>query len=60
MSLDSYASQIKEDAEIVGSDGAHVSTVDHMDGSDRIKLARKDPEAHWQHDSAEKQSDSSM
>ncbi len=85
------AAQIKEHAEIVGSDGAHVGTVDHMDGSDRIKLTRKDPEAHghhhyiplewvesvendkvrlnktsqdaeahWQHDSAEKQSGSSM
>ncbi len=32
------ATQIKEHAEIVGSDGAHVGTVDHMDGSDRIKL----------------------
>ncbi len=85
------ATQIKEHAEIVGSDGAHVGTVDHMDGSDRIKLTRKDPEAHghhhyiplewvesvendrvrlnktcqeaeahWQHDSAEKQSGGSM
>ncbi len=43
------ATQIKEHAEIVGSDGAHVGTVDHMDGSDRIKLTRKDPEAHGHH-----------
>ena len=85
------ATQIKEHAEIVGSDGAHVGTVDHMEGSDRIKLTRKDPEAHghhhyiplewvesvendkvrlnktsqeteahWQHDSAEKQGGGSM
>jgi hypothetical protein len=43
------ATQIKEHAEIVGSDGAHVGTVDHMDGSNRIKLTRKDPEAHGHH-----------
>ncbi len=43
------ASQIKEHIEIVGSDGMHVGTVDHMDGSDRIKLARKDPAAHGHH-----------
>ncbi len=43
------ATQIKEHAKIVGSDGAHVGTVDHMDGSDRIKLTRKDPEAHGHH-----------
>jgi hypothetical protein len=43
------ASQIKEHIEIVGSDGIHVGTVDHMDGSDRIKLARKDPAAHGHH-----------
>jgi len=43
------AVQIKEHAEIVGSDGAHVGTVDHMDGSDRIKLTRKDPAAHGHH-----------
>jgi hypothetical protein len=34
-------SQIKEHAEIIGADGVHVGTVDHMDG-DRIKLTKKD------------------
>jgi len=43
------AAQIKEHAEVVGSDDAHVGTVDHMDGSDRIKLTRRDAEAHGEH-----------
>ena len=34
-------SQIKEHAEILGADGAHVGTVDHVDG-DRIKLTKAD------------------
>ncbi|MBJ7417981.1 DUF2171 domain-containing protein [Sphingobium sp.] len=34
-------SQIKEHAEVIGADGVHVGTVDHMDG-DRIKLTKKD------------------
>lgn len=32
---------IKEHAEVIGADGVHVGTVDHMDG-DRIKLTKKD------------------
>lgn len=44
------ATQIKEHAEVVGSDGAHIGTVDHMDDSGtRIKLTKKDPEAHGHH-----------
>lgn len=43
------ATQIKEHAEVVGSDGGHVGTVDHMDGSNRIKLTRRDPEAGGEH-----------
>jgi hypothetical protein len=35
-------SQIKEHMEVVGSDGAHVGTVDHMDGQNRIKLTKSD------------------
>lgn len=35
------ATQIKEHAEVVGADGVHVGTVDHVDG-DRIKLTKKD------------------
>lgn len=39
-------SQIKEHAEVIGADGVHLGTVDHVakgsDGGDRIKLTRKD------------------
>ena len=35
------ASQIQEHAEVIGADGVHVGTVDHVDG-DRIKLTKKD------------------
>ncbi|TPG18520.1 DUF2171 domain-containing protein [Sphingomonas koreensis] len=34
-------SDIKEHMEVIGADGVHVGTVDHMDG-DRIKLTKKD------------------
>ena len=34
-------SQIKEHMEVIGADGTHVGTVDHLEG-DRIKLTRKD------------------
>jgi len=34
-------SLIKEHMEVIGADGVHVGTVDHMDG-DRIKLTKKD------------------
>ena len=34
--------------EVVGSDGLHVGTVDHMDGG-RIKLKKVDPAAGGQH-----------
>ena len=34
-------SEIKEGMEVIGADGVHVGTVDHMDG-DRIKLTKKD------------------
>ena len=37
-------SQIREHMEVIGADGVHVGTVDHMDG-DRIKLAKKDGSA---------------
>ncbi len=32
---------IKEHMEVIGADGVHVGTVDHVDG-DRIKLIKKD------------------
>ncbi len=35
---------IKEHSTVLGSDGQHVGTVDHVDG-DRIKLTRNDPDA---------------
>ncbi|MFC4593837.1 DUF2171 domain-containing protein [Sphingobium tyrosinilyticum] len=34
-------SSIKEHADIIGADGVHVGTVDHVDG-DRIKLIKAD------------------
>ena len=33
--------EIKEHMEVIGADGVHVGTVDHIDG-DRIKLTKKD------------------
>ena len=35
------ASAIKEHMEVIGADGVHVGTVDHVDG-DRIKLTKAD------------------
>lgn len=35
------ASQIREHAEVIGADGVHVGTVDHVKG-DRIKLTKQD------------------
>jgi hypothetical protein len=37
----SVADQIKEHAEVIGADGVHVGTVDHVEG-DRIKLTKND------------------
>ena len=34
-------SQIREHMEVIGADGVHVGTVDHVEG-DRIKLTKKD------------------
>ena len=44
------ASDIKENAEIIGADGVHVGTVDHVDGH-RIKLKKSDsiPGSHAAH-----------
>lgn len=36
------ASTIREHMEVVASDGAHVGTVDHMDGDTQIKLTKSD------------------
>jgi hypothetical protein len=38
------ASQIREHMEVIGADGVHVGTVDHVEG-ERIKLTKKDSEA---------------
>ncbi len=35
------ASAIKEHMEVIGADGVHVGTVDHVEG-DRIKLTKAD------------------
>ena len=35
-------SKIKEHMEVLGSDRQHVGTVDHMDGTDRVKLTKSD------------------
>jgi hypothetical protein len=40
---------IAEHMEVLGSDGKHVGTVDHMEGSDQIKLTKNDPKAGGQH-----------
>ena len=42
-------SQVQEHADIIGADGVHVGTVDHVDG-DRIKLTKQDSgdqRHHW-------------
>jgi len=42
-------SLIKPEAEVIGADGVHVGTVDHVDGR-RIKLTKKDSvdeHHHW-------------
>ena len=36
-----FADQIREHMEVIGADGTHVGTVDHIDG-DRIKLTKSD------------------
>jgi hypothetical protein len=40
--------RIREHMPVVGSDGGHVGTVDHLDGQ-RIKLTRTDPDAQGVH-----------
>src|SRR5437763_698250 len=40
---------IKEHMEVVGSDGVHVGTVDHLEGRDTVKLAKDDPDAAGEH-----------
>lgn len=40
--------KIKSQAEIIGADGVHVGTVDHVEG-DRIKLTKRDSSDHRHH-----------
>lgn len=40
---------IKEHMEVVGSDGKHVGTVDHLEGQSHIKLTKQDSNAGGQH-----------
>ncbi|HXL68263.1 MAG TPA: DUF2171 domain-containing protein [Xanthobacteraceae bacterium] len=41
--------EIREHMEVIGSDGKHVGTVDHLQGEDHIKLAKNDPAAGGKH-----------
>ncbi len=41
-------SQIKEHMEVIGADGVHLGTVDHVEG-DRIKLTKADSGSHKDH-----------
>ena len=36
---------IQDHMEVVGSDGKHIGTVDHLEGADRIMLTKDDPKA---------------
>jgi hypothetical protein len=40
---------VREHMEVVGSDGAHVGTVDHMEGADEVKPAKNDEAAAGEH-----------
>ncbi len=43
-----YGDHIREHMEVVGSDGQHVGTVDHLEGG-RLKLTKSDPNAGGEH-----------
>ncbi len=40
---------IREHMEVIGSDGKHVGTVDHLEGQNEIKLTKTDPAAEGKH-----------
>ncbi|MBN8920079.1 MAG: DUF2171 domain-containing protein [Rhizobiales bacterium] len=42
------AASIREHMEVVGKDGGHVGTVDHVEGK-QVKLTRSDPAAGGEH-----------
>lgn len=41
--------KIMEHMEVLAADGQHVGTVDHMEGANKIKLTKNDPQAHGHH-----------
>ena len=41
--------KITEHMEVLGSDGTHVGTVDHLEGVNQIKLAKNDPASKGTH-----------
>jgi hypothetical protein len=43
------AMSIKSHMEVIGSDGVHVGTVDHMEGQNDVKLTKDDQEAGGEH-----------
>ena len=43
------AQDIKQHMEVLAADGKHVGTVDHVEGSDKIKLTKGDPQSGGQH-----------
>jgi hypothetical protein len=44
-----HARLIQNHMEVVGADGKHVGTVDHLEGGDFIKLTKSDPAAGGKH-----------
>jgi len=40
---------IHEHMEVVGADGVHVGTVDHMEGADQVKLTKADEDSGDEH-----------
>ena len=42
-------SKIKEHMEVLGSDGQHVGTVDHMEGGEKVRLTKSDVASHGHH-----------
>lgn len=44
-----HAVAIAPHMEVVGSDGVHVGTVDHMQGADQVKLSKSDKDAGGEH-----------
>ena len=41
--------RITEHMEVLGSDGKHVGTVDHLEGTSQIKLTKSDPASKGTH-----------